>query len=159
MVFYFFATKNPGYLSRLKIPDIETSENFISDIEFNFIELPKFNKKEDELTSIIVQWVYFIKNAEDLQIIPESVKDQGLKNAYEDADRHNWTKEELEEYDKVFMREQDDRGRVSFALRTGITKVQKDIARNLFKPGLSNADISKSTGLTLSGVIKLKDEK
>jgi len=82
-----------------------------------------------------------------------------LKNAYEDADKHNWTKEELEEYDKVFMREQDDRGRVSFALRTGITKVQKDIARNLFKPGLSNADISKSTGLTLSGVIKLKYEK
>ena len=116
----FEITKNDHYISRHKIVDIATGENIIKDIEFTFIELPKFTKSEDELTTIIDQWVYFIKNAENLTLIPEKVEDIGLKNAYLDADKHNWTKRELEDYDYVFMREQDERGRLSYALRTGI---------------------------------------
>jgi hypothetical protein len=77
----FVVTKNPSYINRHKITDTETNENYLKDIEFNFIELPKFNKRESELESIIDQWVYFIKNAENLHVIPENVKDEGLKIA------------------------------------------------------------------------------
>ncbi len=143
----FEITQNPDYISRHKIIDIETGENLISDIEFNFIELPKFNKKETELITIIDQWVYFIKNAENLEVIPSSVNDQGLKNAYEDADKHNWTKDELEAYDYVLMREQDERGR--------LTKVQKDIAKSLLKSGLSAKEVAMHTQLTEEQVRKL----
>ena len=118
----FEVTQNKEYISRHKIMDIETGENYITDIEFNFIELPKFNKKETELTSVIDQWVYFIKNAENLEVIPKSVKDKGLKKAYEDAAKHNWTKTELDAYDYVLMREEDDRGRISFATRKALEK-------------------------------------
>ena len=159
----FEVTQNKDYISRHKIIDTETGENFTTDIEFNFIELPKFQKKETELTTIIDQWVYFIKNSEDLTVIPDSVTDKGLKSAYEDADKHNWTKAELEAYDYVLMREQDDRGRMSFALRTGIakevSKVQKDIARKLFKRGFSDDDIAEDTGLTVEQIQKLRIEK
>ena len=144
----FEVTKNPDYISRHKIIDIETGENLISDIEFNFIELPKFNKTESGLRTIIDQWVYFIKNAENLDVIPDNINDEGLKSAYEDADKHNWSKEELEAYDNVFIREQDDRGR--------LTKIQKDIARKLLKLGLPLEDVSESTGLTKDQVMKLK---
>ena len=113
----FEVTQNPSYINRHKIVDIETSENFIRDIEFNFIELPKFNKIAKELTTIIDQWVYFIKNAENIEVIPENIKDEGLIFAYQDADKHNWTKEELEAYDYVLMREQDDRGRLTLAIK------------------------------------------
>ena len=144
----FSITQNTDYISRHKILDIDTGQNLLNDIEFNFIELPKFNKKETELTTIIDQWVYFIKNSENLEVIPESVKDNGLRNAYEDADKHNWTKEELDAYDYVLMREQDDRGR--------ITKVQKDIAKNFLNLGVSIEDTAKGTGLTLEQVRKLQ---
>lgn len=147
----FEVTQNQNYISRHKITDIVTGENFIKDIEFNFIELPKFNKKETELISIIDQWVYFIKNAEDLEVIPESVTDQGLKHAYEDADKHNWTKEELEAYDYVLMREQDDRGRLSFAQ----TKVQKEIALKLISRGDELEEISNITGLSVEQIKQL----
>ncbi|TAH03794.1 MAG: Rpn family recombination-promoting nuclease/putative transposase [Sphingobacteriales bacterium] len=146
----FEATQNPSFISRHKIIDVETNQNYIKDIEFNFIELPKFNKKESELESVIDQWVYFIKNAENLEVIPESLKDKGLKFAYEDADKHNWTKAELEAYDYVLMREQDDRGR--------LTKVQKDIARKLIKRGRQNSEIAEDTGLTIEQIEKLKAE-
>jgi predicted transposase/invertase (TIGR01784 family) len=147
----FEVTQNKDYISRHRIIDAATGEIFITDIEFNFIELPKFNKKEIDLKTIIDQWVYFIKNAEDLEVIPESVKDEGLKNAYEDANKHNWTKEELAAYNYVLMREQDDRGR--------ITKVQKDIAKNFLVMGLSVEDTAKGTGLTIEQVTKLQSPK
>ncbi len=85
-----------------------------------------------------------------LEVIPSSVKDLGLKNAYEDADKHNWTKAELDAYDYVLMREQDDRGRIS--------KVQKDIARSLLKSGLSLAEIAQHTQLTEEEVEELQKE-
>lgn len=171
----FEATKNASYLNRHKIIDLETGENFIKDIEFNFIELPKFNKTETELTSIIDQWVYFIKNAENLQIIPENITDTGLKFAYQDADKHNWTKAELEAYDYVLMREQDDRGRLSFAikkaskealeqgleqgLKEGEMRALEGVTKKLLKLGLTMDDIIKSTGLTADEIGKLNADQ
>jgi predicted transposase/invertase (TIGR01784 family) len=150
----FEVTQNPNYISRHKIVDIETGENLISDIEFNFIELPKFNKKENELDTIIDQWIYFIKNAENLNVIPENVKDEGLKYAYEDADKHNWTKAELDAYDYVLMREQDDRGRWTLATR----REKEGIAKRLLQAGISVEDVVKFTELTIEQVQKLKNK-
>lgn len=130
--------------------DIETGQQYIKDIEFNFIELPKFNKTPNKLDSIIDQWVYFIKNAENLDIVPENVNDEGLKSAYQEADKHNWTQADLEAYDYVFMREQDERGR--------ITKVQKDIARRLISLGTPIEEIVIATALTNEQVEKLYSE-
>ena len=169
----FNATENPHYISRHKIIDIETKQNYIGDVEFNFIELPKFNKKESELTSIIDQWVYFIKNAEDLLVIPESVNDKGLKAAYEDADKHNWTKKELEDYDRMFMREAEERGKIEFAINKGIelgitnavatavastiTDVQKNIAIKLVKDGFSDIEIGNYTELKVAQIQELRN--
>ncbi|TAF75617.1 MAG: Rpn family recombination-promoting nuclease/putative transposase [Bacteroidetes bacterium] len=151
----FEVTKNPSYINRHKIIDIETSENYIKDIEFNFIELPKFNKKEAELNSIIDQWIYFIKNAENLEVVPENINDEGLKFAYQDADKHNWSKSELEAYDYVLMREQDDRGRWMLATRRKI----EEVARSLFNTNLSNHEIANHTKLTIEQIEKLQNEK
>ena len=167
----FEVTQNKEYISRHKIIDCETSENYIKDIEFNFIELPKFNKKEHELKTIVDQWVYFIKNAEDLQVIPNSVKDEGLKNAYEDADKHNWTKDELDAYDYVLMREQDYRGRMSLATRKGIAQgiekgieeaIEKrdiDITLKLILRGDTNKEIADITGLAESQIEKIRNQQ
>ena len=151
----FEITQNKDCVSRHKIVDIATGENFIKDIEFNFIELPKFKKKESELISVIDQWIYFIKNAEDLSVIPENVKDNGLKKAYEDADKHNWTKSELDAYDYVLMREQDARGRITLVEK----KVKKEIASKLMKRGFSDEEIANDTGLTLEQIKVIRNTK
>lgn len=164
----FEITKNTDYISRHKFVDIKTGENLIKDIEFNFIELPKFNKSENQLNSIIDQWVYFIKNAENLDVIPENISDEGLKYAYQDAAKHNWTQAELDAYDYVFMREQDERGRYSLAMKRAVSSAVnvavtealqdkgKEIALNLLKLGLSVEDVSKSTGLSIEQVEGIK---
>jgi predicted transposase/invertase (TIGR01784 family) len=65
----FVQTENKNYISRSQIRDIETGEQTIKDMEFNFIELPKFNKSLNDLSTLSEKWVYFIKNAENLEIL------------------------------------------------------------------------------------------
>ena len=118
----FEQTRNKSYISRSQVRDIETGEQTIKDIEFNFIELPKFNKKINELKTLTEKWVYFIKNAEDLEVIPDDTQDEGLKSAYEEANVQTWTTEELAAYDYAFMREEDERAKWDKALKNAEKK-------------------------------------
>jgi len=40
-------------------------------LTYIYLEMPNFNKKENELKTRLDQWLYFIKNLEDFQTIPE----------------------------------------------------------------------------------------
>ncbi len=112
--FKYFSGKN--YLLSHLIVDEETGECVFKDLKFRFIELPKFNKKVYELKNIIDKWTFFIKNADELEVMPENVDDEGLKEAYEEAAQHNWTREEYDAYIYAGIREQDERGRVEKAV-------------------------------------------
>ncbi|MDQ5930148.1 MAG: hypothetical protein QG594_1935 [Bacteroidota bacterium] len=158
----FEITQNPHYISRHKVIDLETGKNTIKDIEFNFIELPKFNKTENQLKTIIDQWVYFIKNAENLEVIPPNINDKGLQHAYQDAQKHRWSKQELEEYDYALMREQDEIGKLEFAEKKGIEKgIQKEkidgIKKALIQNKLSIFDIAEIFEVSKDFVIEIKN--
>jgi len=112
----FSQTQNPNYLSRNRILDIDTGEHTIKDIEFTFIELRKFKLKEHELKTLTEKWIYFIKNAENLTVLPDNIDDEGLKSAYEEANQYTWSKDELDAYDYVYMREEDARAERDFML-------------------------------------------
>lgn len=122
----FVQTANKRYLSRSQIRDVETGEQTIKDMEFTFIELPKFKKQLHELTTLSEKWVYFIKNAEKIDIIPEDLNDEGLESAYEQANVFTWTKTELDAYDYAFMREEDARARMDKAVQKAEQKVRKE---------------------------------
>ena len=152
--------QNPNYFSRHKVLDIETKEQIIQDVEFNFIELPKFNKTIDQLETSIDQWTFFIKNAENLTLIPENVKDEGLKEAYTEANQQNWTKLELEDYMRASIKERDEIGRLEFAVRKaeksaeirgeikGEIRGLLKVAKNMSQKGFSKSDIMEFTGLS-----------
>ena len=148
----FEVTQNKNYLSRHKIIDVETGEQVIRNMEFNFIELTKFNKTNIELNNIVDQWVYFIKNVENLDMIPENIQDKGLKEAYIDADKHNWTKTELEDYNKIFIKIRDEIGRIELAEEKGIEKGKIEgkieVAKKLKSKGFDIETIIETTGLS-----------
>jgi predicted transposase/invertase (TIGR01784 family) len=150
---------NSKYISRHRILDVETHEHLLQDVEFNFIELPKFSKELNELETLTEKWVYFIKNAENLDGIPENVDDEGLKSAYQEANKHTWTPEELEAYDYAFMREEDERAKLDQAEKKGEQKKQIDIAKTAILEGFDNTIISKLTGLTVEQIEQMRNEK
>jgi len=126
--FNYFIGKD--YLSSHSIIDEATGENGFKDLKFRFIELKKFNKKAFELKTIIDMWTFFIKNAEDLDVMPDNVDDEGLKEAYEEAAQHNWTREAYDAYIYSGIREQDEKGRVELAERRRIERVVKHLHQN-----------------------------
>jgi predicted transposase/invertase (TIGR01784 family) len=99
------------YHTRHLILNKVTNEHLLKDIQFSFIELPKFIKEMNELESPIDKWTYFIKHSEELHVIPDFAnEDEGLKTAFIEADKYQWSKEELKAYDNVGIKEQDERG-------------------------------------------------
>jgi predicted transposase/invertase (TIGR01784 family) len=149
---------NSKYISRHRVLDVETHEHLVKDVEFNFIELPKFNKELNELETLTEKWIYFIKNAENLDVIPENVDDEGLKSAYQEANKHTWTPEELEAYDYSFMREEDERAKLDQAEKKGKTQEKIEIAKKLIKRNLTNDEIAEDTGLTVEQIEALRSE-
>ncbi len=158
----FEITQRPDYLSRHKILDVRTGENLISDIELNFIELPKFHKEEKELQNLTDHWIYFLKNSEILDVVPESLNDLGLQIAYEDASKHNWSPAELEAYEIVQSRDQDMKARWGFStkkeLRKALSHEKEMIARNFLSSGVRAEIVALNTGLSLDEVRKLQSE-
>ena len=151
--------KGEDYLCYHSLLDEKTYEHKLTDMRFAFIELPKFKKKEKELVTLIDKWTYFIKNAEKLEVIPHSVDDQGLQDAYKDADKHRWTKEELKTYDDLSMMKQDVKGVTELAVdrakeeveakaKEEAEKKEAALVLELYHNGVPTAIIAKSFNKT-----------
>jgi predicted transposase/invertase (TIGR01784 family) len=83
------------YKSIFKLLEKKHFTEYKDDIQLQFIELPKFDKSLDECTTIEDKWIYFIKNARDMEVAP-AFKDPNLIQAVQIANTASMSKEELE---------------------------------------------------------------
>ncbi|MBF0592932.1 MAG: Rpn family recombination-promoting nuclease/putative transposase [Nitrospirae bacterium] len=118
--------KGDNYLTRHLILNTETLNHELRDFEFNFIELPKFTKGQDEIESIIEKWVHFIKNAYSLEMVPKCADFVEIKEAYEIANEITWSKKELEVYEYWQIRLQDERGALENSFDEGKLEGKKE---------------------------------
>lgn len=140
----FEISKNPKYISRHRILDVETGERIMEDMEFNFIELPKFKLDKKEIKTLVEKWVFFIKEAETLEVIPENIDDPGLKAAFEEANIQTWSPEEVEAYDYAGMRETEEKLRLAKAIKDK----QLKMAKQMKDKGMDNKTIADLTDLS-----------
>ena len=149
---------NINYISRHLILNIETKIQDIADFEFNFIELKKFNKRLNELNTILDKWIYFIKNASNLTLIPKEFKDKKeFIKAFEIASQYNWNKKELEVYEYIALKEFDRLNEIETAEEKGRIKEKVEIARNLLDV-LDVETIALKTGLSVEDIEKLREK-
>ena len=87
-------------ISRHLILNEKTKKQELEPFEFAFIELKKFTKKEAELSNIVDKWIYFLKHAGSLKKAPKTLtKVPEIGEAFEVANQHLWTPEELHVYE------------------------------------------------------------
>ena len=85
-----------------------------------FVELPKFNKSLDELETLVDKWIYFIKEADSLEVIPESLGEISvIEKALNIANEINLSVKELELLEQRAIMAQDESGRILFAEEKG----------------------------------------
>ncbi len=154
--------ESPAITNSFKLIEKEQFIHYNDDIELIFVELPKFTKTLEELQDIKEQWIYFLKNAGSLEYIP-STMDATIKDALENANEANLTKEELEAQHKrkefisiqtlsLLKADEDGFGR---GLEQGKYQEKIEIAKNLIDI-LDNETIALKTGLTVEAVEALR---
>lgn len=72
------------------------------------------------------------------------MKDEGLKEAYTEANQQNWTKQELEDYERASIKKRDEQGRIDFAEKKG----KREVAKAMKLKGYSTEIISELTNLS-----------
>jgi predicted transposase/invertase (TIGR01784 family) len=86
------------------ILDKETYEQDLKDFSFTFIELPKFTKTIEELSSVEEKWFYFFKHAKETS--PENLQklignEEIIARAYQELDRFFWNDQEISDYERA----------------------------------------------------------
>jgi predicted transposase/invertase (TIGR01784 family) len=149
--------------SRHLILNSETQSHDLKDLEFNFIELPKFTKTEAELNTVADKWLYFIKHADDLNHIPKNADTPALQQAYQIAAQHHWTAEELDIYESQGFQLGKNRNMIETARMDGEIqgeirgemKAKMEVARNLLAV-MDDDAIAHVTGLDVSLIMALR---
>jgi predicted transposase/invertase (TIGR01784 family) len=122
-------------------------------LTYIYLEMPNFKKKEHELESRLDQWLYFIKNLEDFQAIPEIFKnDVVFIEAIEKAELSRMTEEAQAAY---FAGLKAYRDHISI-FKTGIQDERLLIAKRCLENGVGIEMTAKLTGLTEDEVQKMQ---
>ncbi|WP_026794085.1 MULTISPECIES: Rpn family recombination-promoting nuclease/putative transposase [Planktothrix] len=94
-----------------------------SPLKLVFVELPKFNKTLEELTTITDKWLYFLRKAPDLEVVPESMLIvPEIEKAFAIADRVNLSLEEVDDLEKREQFERERIGAIEFGKAQGLAE-------------------------------------
>lgn len=175
---YVVFPEKKEYKSDHVILDKKTYDHDLKDFSFTFIELPKFTKTIEEISTPQEKWCYFFKYAEETS--PEDLerligKDVIMRKVYHELDRFYWKENELFAYEREekanndylsSMKKSFTDGKaegkaegIAKGIAQGISKERaqaekekiltiKELARNLRKQGVSTSIIHVTTGLS-----------
>ena len=105
-------------LSRWRMQEQHSGHKGLRQVQYAFLELPKYRAGKDPET-LIDKWAYFFREAKNFEVIPPALSEGPFREALEIARRASFTNAEWEEYERSKMAEQDERGAISLAHREG----------------------------------------
>jgi predicted transposase/invertase (TIGR01784 family) len=98
--------KEYPYLHHVQLSDTETKSVFYDRLTFVYLELPRFNKTEGELETLLDKWMYVFKNLAKLDERPKALRerifrrlfriaetgqlDEAERLAYRESQKHYW---------------------------------------------------------------------
>lgn len=154
--FKFSDDKTDNYYHNVKLVDLNTNEVFYDKLTFIYLEMPKFNKTEDELETMFDKWMFVIRNLSRLMDRPLALQERVFTRLFESAEIARFTKEQYEEYEDSLKAYRDWLNTINTAVMKsraegraeGKLEEKMDIARKLKNSGISFDVISVSTGLS-----------
>lgn len=168
--FVFDSDKNEPNKFRydVKLQDIETNKIFYDKLTFIYLEMPKFKKSIDELSTRFEKWLYLIRNLNQLERIPESLRERIFEKVFETAEIAKFTPEQILSYEDSLKYYRDLKNSLDTAReegeaegiikgeqigivkgeQIGIVKGKLEVARNMLSIGLSLEVIAQALELT-----------
>ena len=137
----------------LRLETAKLAKNFTTKFVLFFLELPNFNKSENELVTGLDKWLFALKHMSQLTEIPNTFTEEVFKDFFKTAEiltDMERTQEEIQQ--KI---EWDHYAILQTAKREGMQKGKLEVARNLKKLGLSVDRIKAATNLSDQDIAKL----
>lgn len=153
--FIFDDNKNDDKLIHFVELKDQDCKVFYDKLKFIYIELPKFNKKEEELESHFDKWLFVFKHLSDLQNRPTKLQDKVFKKLFESAEIAKFSPQEREAYEESLKYYRDIKNVVDTSKAEGKMEEKFDIAAKLKEKGMPLEEIANITGLTVEQIANL----
>ena len=160
---------NADYLHFVQLKN-QHNRVFYDKLTFVYLEMPKFTKSENELTTQMDKWLYFIRNVSRLDDIPAALQERIFEEAFRTAEIAQFNQGEAKEYEESLKYYRDLQNVMNTAIqearkegreegreeeREKALEEKRNIARKLTKLGLSLRDIAAATGLSAEEIRRL----
>jgi len=106
-------------LSRWRMQEQHSGERGLSQVQYTFLELPKYTAG-DAPERFIDKWAYFFRETKNLNVVPPALSEAPFREALDVARTASFSPEEWEAYERAKMAEQDARGALTVARQEGI---------------------------------------
>jgi predicted transposase/invertase (TIGR01784 family) len=91
--------EGPEYLHKVQLKN-QNNKVFYDKLTYIYIELPKFNKNIEEIENHLEKWIFFLKNLEDFEVLPEIFKEEIFIETLQRIDVMSMSKEEYMLYER-----------------------------------------------------------
>ena len=98
--FKFDKVHDNYYHHEVQLLDVETKEVFYDKLTFIYLEMPKFNKSEDELNGMFEKWLFVLRNLSRLMERPKALQERIFTRLFETAEIAKFTKVEYDAYEE-----------------------------------------------------------
>jgi len=143
----------------IKLMDVEDKHVFYDKLTFVYLEMPKFNKTEDELDGMMDKWLYVLRNLSRLMERPAALQERVFNRLFEQAEIARLSPTELRNYEESIKVYRDITNVVNTAEKKGIAKGiaegKREVAVQMKLAGIPVGQIAKFTGLTEEEIGKL----
>ena len=160
-----------SYIHEVKLKDTDDNHIFYDKLTFVYLEMPKFNKREDELVTMFDKWMFALRNLSRLLERPAALQERVFKRLFDQAEIAQFTPEERREYQesvkdywdyystmKTAHKKGKAEGRAEGLVEgeaKGRAEEKKENARKMKADGMASDLIAKYTGLTVEEVEQL----
>lgn len=149
------------YLQSILLVNTTTGKKFHNGLGFKFLELPKFDKKEDELENELDKWTYMLKHMHSLDRIPHYLDKRIFQKTFNIAEMGRLSAEQQFLYETHLQDRADYESTIEYATNKGIEKglekgkleLAVEIAR---KMKLENFDFIKIAGFTALSIEQIE---
>lgn len=150
------------YHHEVKLMDVDDKHVFFDKLTFIYLEMPKFNKTEDELVTMFDKWMFVLRNLSRLFDRPAALQERVFAKLFEQAEIARFTPDEVIEYEDSIKIYRDLKNSMDTARRKGLEEgIEKGIEKGIHDTNIANAIKMKSLGLdvnTISQVTGLHEE-
>ena len=88
-----------SYLHEIKLTDVEDHHVFYDKLTFLYLEIPKFNKGESELVTMLDKWMFVLRNLSRLLDRPAALQERVFTKLFDQAEIAQYTPDERREYE------------------------------------------------------------